>query len=81
MACGTPVITTPSTSHKELNLPFVFGNSLEDYETSILRLKRLWEQGLPYRDLSRRCTTAANVFDFKNTVAQYERMFSEVASL
>jgi glycosyltransferase involved in cell wall biosynthesis len=79
MACGTPVITTPSTSHRELNLPFVFGNSLEEYESSIRRLKGLWEEGHPYSQLSSECASAATVFDFKNTVTQYEKMFAEVA--
>ena len=80
MACGTPVVTTPSLSHRELNLPFVFGSTMDEYEASILHLKALWEEGQPYRQLSRECTSAATVFDFKNTVTQFENMFSEVVS-
>ncbi len=78
MACGTPVVTTPSPSHRELNLPFVFGNSLDDYAASVRHLRALWEAGSPYSRLSQQCTSAANTFDFKNTVTQYEKMFFEV---
>jgi glycosyltransferase involved in cell wall biosynthesis len=80
MACGTPVVTTPSSSHKELNLPFVFGTTLEEYEASIRHLRDLWEAGRPYEQLSRECTNAATVFDFKSMITQYEKMFAEVAS-
>lgn len=78
MACGTPVITTPSVAHVGLKLPFVFGNSLEDYERSIMDLKRLWEEGRPYARLSRQCVDAAKAFSFSNTVTQYEKMFEEI---
>jgi hypothetical protein len=76
--CGTPVVTTPSVAHVGLNLPFVFGNSLDEYEASVLQLKKLWEDGRPYRQLSQRCNLAAQAFSFANTVSQYEKMFSDV---
>jgi len=78
MACGTPVVTSPSQLNSDLKLPFVFGNSLAEYETSILGLKELWEEGKPYRRLSDKCKEAAQAFSFGNTVTAYERMFSEV---
>lgn len=78
MACGTPVVTSHSQVHSELKLPFVFGGSLAEYEESILGVKRLWEEGRPYRQLSSRCTEAAQAFSFQNTVSAYEKMFSEV---
>ncbi len=78
--CGTPVVTTPSVAHVGLNLPFVFGNTVDEYEESLVRLKRLWEDGKPYRRLSRRCNEAAQAFSFKNTATDYEKMFNEVAN-
>ncbi len=78
MACGTPVVTSPSPLHSGLNLPFVFGSNLAEYEDSILSLKTLWEQGRPYRQLSSKCSEAAQAFSFANTVTAYERMFTEV---
>ena len=78
MACGTPVVASPSKLHSGLNLPFVFGSSLADYEESILGLKKLWEEGRPYRQLSSRCSQAAQAFSFGNTVTAYEKMFSDV---
>ncbi|MDA4137297.1 MAG: glycosyltransferase family 4 protein [Thaumarchaeota archaeon] len=80
MACGTPVITTPSATHMGLGLPFVFGNSLSEYEESVLRMKELWERGRPYTQLSQKCVSAAGTFSFQKTVSEYERMFHEVAS-
>lgn len=80
MACGTPVVTTPSALHTGLGLPFVFGTSLEDYESSLLNLKRQWEKGRPYLDLSNQCTKAAQAYSFSNVVSAYERMFAEVAN-
>jgi glycosyltransferase involved in cell wall biosynthesis len=80
MACGTPVVTTPSVAHVGLNLPFVFGNSMEEYEASLIDLKKQWEDGRPYRRLSEKCSQAAQAFSFGSTVTQYEHMFSEVLS-
>ncbi len=78
MSCGTPVITSPSIAHKGLNLPFVFGSTLDEYEDSILEMRSLWSSGQGYDLLSQECRKAATAFDFKNVVSQYERMFSEV---
>lgn len=80
MACGTPVVTSRSTAHVGLKLPFVFGNTLTDYEGSVLLLRRLWEEGDPYRKLSLNCNVAAQAFSFENTISQYESMFAEVAT-
>jgi glycosyltransferase involved in cell wall biosynthesis len=80
MACGTPVVTTPSLSHVGLKLPFVFGNTLDEYEASILQVKELWESGQPYRKLSQDCSHAAEVFGFNKTVTEYEKMFYEVVA-
>lgn len=80
MACATPVVTTPSVAHVGLNLPFVFGNTVEEYEDSLIRLKELWEDGKPYRRLSHKCSEAAQAFSFKNTATEYEKMFAEVAN-
>jgi glycosyltransferase involved in cell wall biosynthesis len=80
MACGTPVVTTPSQLRSDLNLPFVYGNSLAEHEESILRLKGLWEAGRPYRQLSNRCSEAAQAFSFESVVNAYERMFLDVLS-
>jgi glycosyltransferase involved in cell wall biosynthesis len=79
MACGTPVITSQLPVHEGLNLPFVFGNSIQDYENSILDLKSQWEAGRPYRQLSGECNKAAQAYSFKGIVSAYEGMFSRVA--
>lgn len=80
MACGTPVVTTPSPTHVGLKLPFVFGSTLQEYEESILKLRDLWESGNPYNQLSQNCSRAAGVFGFDRTVTEYERMFEEVSA-
>jgi len=79
MACGTPVVTTPSMAHVGLHLPFVYGDTLDEYESSLIALKKLWEDGRPYRQLSQKCSAAAQAFSFKNAATQYEKMFAEVA--
>ena len=80
MSCGTPVVTTPSPTHIGLGLPFVFGNSLKEYEESILRLKDLWEEGAPYTHLSERCRTAAEAYGFQGIASEYEKMLCDVAN-
>jgi glycosyltransferase involved in cell wall biosynthesis len=81
MACGTPVVTTPSDVHADMHLPFIFGRSVAEYEGVILRLKELWEEGRPYRRLSQMCATAAEAFSMQNSVDLYEKMFSEVVQI
>lgn len=78
MACGTPVVTNPSPAHTSLKLPFVIGNSIQDYEESILDLKSRWEQGNPYARLSDECSHAAQAYSFQNTVSAYEDMFRQI---
>jgi glycosyltransferase involved in cell wall biosynthesis len=79
MACGTPVVTAPSAGEACPSLPFVFGRTVDEYEASILKIKALWEDGRAYRQLSERCTTAAQAFSVDSVVSQYEDMFSTVA--
>ena len=80
MACGTPVVTTPSPSHRELNLPFVFRKFFGRLCGVVFgTLGRLWEAGSPYQStLTADVQAPRTPFDFKNTVTQYEKMFFEV---
>jgi glycosyltransferase involved in cell wall biosynthesis len=80
LSCGTPVITTLTQAHKELELPLLYANTLEEFGVKILELKDLWERRREeYYALSKAVREEALKYDVDKVFPKFERMLVEVA--
>jgi glycosyltransferase involved in cell wall biosynthesis len=78
MMCETPVITTPLSTHKALELPTLYATYPEEFVEKIYTVKNLWQTKKEYNELSRLCRISALRFDKKRIIDKLENMFKEV---
>jgi glycosyltransferase involved in cell wall biosynthesis len=76
MMCGTPVVTSPLTSHFALGLPLRYAVSPQDYLDEVNKLKHEPNFGL----LSDVCRFSAMRFDKEYIMNSLEAMFCKVAN-
>jgi len=80
LACGTPVITTPLTSHRALNLPLLYGNSAYDFKKIIKQLRKIWlSKTDTFSKISCETRKASKKYDILNLIPKIETMFKETA--
>ena len=80
LACGTPVITTPITSHRTLDLPLLYGNSAYDFVEIIKQLRSLWlNEPDTFLKISCEARSMAKKYDILNLIPKIEAMFIETA--
>jgi len=79
LLCETPVITTPLQTHKVLELPLLFGSSIQENVAEILRLAILWEEKREeYMNYAKQCRREALKYDKEAVMNRLEGMFKEV---
>jgi glycosyltransferase involved in cell wall biosynthesis len=80
LACGTPVITSPISSHKILDLPLIYGNSARDYAEIIKKMRNLWLSGTDeFSNISCEARSVAKRYDILNLIPRIEAMLVETA--
>jgi glycosyltransferase involved in cell wall biosynthesis len=80
MACGTPVITTPLTTHKIVRLPLIYAQSAEQMAQQLKMLHQLWsEHRDDYTSLSQRARIATAEYDVEVIGPKYEEMLESVS--
>jgi glycosyltransferase involved in cell wall biosynthesis len=79
LLCGTPVITTPLTTHKALQLPLIYANSTREFVEETQKLCNLWYN---HKDaslkLTHHCRQQALKYDKTNIINKLENMLKEV---
>ncbi|MDH5374577.1 MAG: glycosyltransferase family 4 protein [Candidatus Bathyarchaeota archaeon] len=81
LACGTPVITTPITTHKALNLPLFYGEHTWDFVRAIEQLRFLWQNDKEkYMEISSESQEAVKVYEKSKIVKKIEAMLMEIAN-
>ena len=79
LLCGTPVITTPLTTHKALQLPLIYADSAKTFAEETKKLCNLWYNNKEkYFKLAQHCRQQALKYDKHNIMNKLENMFKEV---
>ena len=79
LLCETPVISTPLTTHKSLNLPLIYGDSVEGFVDELRKLWSLWAQDKgKYYKLANNCRQQALKYDKEQIMDKLEAMLMEV---
>jgi glycosyltransferase involved in cell wall biosynthesis len=81
LLCETPVITTPLITHKTLELPLIYGDSVTQYIKNVHRFSQLWTKDkTKYFELANYCRQQALRYDKEKIMDQIENMFREVCN-
>jgi len=79
LACGTPVITTPLSSHQRLRLPLIYAQTVTQMAHQLNILRELWmHRPDDYAKLSRNARIAAVAYDVNTIGPMYEKMLESV---
>mgnify|MGYP005831896823 CR=1 FL=1 len=79
LACGTPVVTTPSFPHKNLGLPLFYAETVEEFVKSVEQLRSLWIKDLvAYQKITKEAQNAAKKYDMQIILPKIEAMFKRV---
>ena len=79
--CGTPILTSNTPAHKQLELPLILCNSIQDYVDYATQLSDQWyhKRG-DYKFYSDKLRLAALQYNHENVLNRLEDMFLEVAN-
>lgn len=80
LVSGTPVVTTPISSHVALNLPLRYASNLTEFAREIRDVYALWKEDYgAYLDLAREGANAVRLYDRTALLPQFENMLKKVA--
>ncbi|MEM2102819.1 MAG: glycosyltransferase family 4 protein [Candidatus Bathyarchaeia archaeon] len=80
LACGTPVVTTPSSPHKNLRLPLFYAETADEFAKAIEQLRSLWIKNPgAYQKISEEAKNAAKKYDMQVILPKIEEMFVKVS--
>jgi len=81
LACGTPVVTTPTLVHRGLELPLFLASDANDFVRATMKIHALWSRNSQsYDRICREATNATSKYDVERVFPLIERMFLEVAA-
>jgi glycosyltransferase involved in cell wall biosynthesis len=80
LACGTPVITSPTPAHMSLDLPLFYASKPWEIAQRIVEVFYLWERSdREYDELCTNARKAALRYNIKNVFPKFEAMLTTVA--
>jgi len=81
MACGVPVITTPSLAHTRLELPIEYASSAEGFADKVVSVYQEWARDTEAYEARRpQRRQAVAKFDARSVLPSLEKMFTQVAN-
>ncbi len=80
LASGTPVVTTPISSHIALDLPLRYASNLPEFVREIKDVYTLWKEDFDsYLELGKEGAKAVRRYDRTALLPQFENMLNKVA--
>ncbi len=82
LACGTPIITTPTSAHRQLELPLFYASTVKGCVEKVLLIYEIWKRKPSlYRRICSEGRTKVKKYDIEKIFPKMETMLKEVSEI